>query len=144
VILLDTNILVHAAGTQSPRHKKAKELRDQAAGGQFDACIAAQILTEFYAVVTDPRRFQPALTPSQAQREIRNYLSSPLKLIVPKESTVTRMLSLLGFKSVRSGKVFDVFLAATMLDNSVQKIYTENAVDFRGISGIDATDPFST
>ena len=143
MILLDTNILVHAVGTESPQHKKAKELRDEAAAGQFDACIATQVLTEFYAVVTDPRRFHPALTPSQAQEEIRNYLSSPLRLIVPKETTVSRMLSLLGATSIRAGGIFDVFLAATMLDNSVQKIYTENVGDFRRISGIDAIDPFA-
>ena len=75
MILLDTNILVHAAGTQSLRHAKSKELRDQAVSGDFEACIAAQVLTEFYAVVTDPRRFQPPLTPNQAQRELRAYLS---------------------------------------------------------------------
>jgi len=143
VILLDTNILVHASGAQSPRHEKAKELRDRAAAGQFEGCIAAQILTEFYAVVTDPRRFQPALTPSQAQREVRTYLSSPLKLIVPKETTVTRMLNLLGSRPVRSGRIFDVFLAATMLDNGVQRIYTENVDDFKGIAAIDAINPFS-
>ncbi len=33
MILLDTNILVHAAGAQSLRHAKAKELRDQATAG---------------------------------------------------------------------------------------------------------------
>lgn len=143
MILLDTNILVHATGAQSPRHAKAKQLRDQAAAGQFEACIAAQILTEFYAVVTDPRRFQPALTPSQAQRELRTYLSSTLKLILPKETTVTRMLNLLGPRLVRSGRIFDVFLVATMLDNGVRRIYTENTNDFEGIDGIDARDPFS-
>lgn len=143
MILLDTNILVHATGAQSPRHAKAKELRDQAAAGRFDACIAAQILTEFYAVVTDPRRFQPALTPSQAQRELQTYLSSSLKLILPKDTTMLRMLNLLGFKLVRSGRIFDVFLAATMLDNGVRRIYTENTNDFKAIDEIDASDPFS-
>jgi predicted nucleic acid-binding protein len=126
VILLDTNVLVHATGARSLQHASAKELRDQAAGGQFDACIAAQILTEFYAVVTDPRRFQPALAPSQA----------------PKETTVTRMLNLLGSRSVKAGRIFDIFLAATMLDNGVQRIYTENVSDFQGIAGIDAINPF--
>jgi predicted nucleic acid-binding protein len=106
--------------------------------------MAAQALTEFYAVVTDPRRFRPPLTPSQAQREIRAYLSSPLKLILPKETTVTRMLNLLGSKSVRSGKIFDVFLAATMLDNGVRSIYTENIDDFEAIDGIEAINPFSS
>lgn len=142
MILLDTNILVHATGEKSLRHAKARELRDQGVAGHFGACIAAQILTEFYAVVTDPRRFQPPLTPSQAQREVRAYLSSPLKLILPKETTPTRMLNLLGSRSLRGGKIFDVFLAATMLDNGVEKIYTENVTDFEGIRGIEARDPF--
>ena len=142
MILLDTNILVHATGAQSRQHANAKELRDQAAGGQFEACITAQVLTEFYAVVTDPRRFQPALTPSQAQRELRTYLSSTLKLILPKETTVTRMLNLLGSRSVKAGRIFDIFLAATMLDNGVQRIYTKNLSDFQGIAGIEAINPF--
>jgi predicted nucleic acid-binding protein len=106
--------------------------------------LAAQILTEFYAVVTDPRRFQPALTPGQAQREIRTYLFSTFKLILPRETTVTRMLNLLGSRSVRAGRIFDVFLAATMLDNWVQRIYTENLDDFQGIHGIEASNPFAT
>jgi predicted nucleic acid-binding protein len=143
VILLDTNILVHAAGASSPRHAKAKVLRDQAAEGQFDACIAAQVLTEFYAVVTDVRRFQPALTPRQAQKELRAYLSSSLNLILPKETTMSHMLQLIGSRAVRRGKIFDVFLAATMLDNGVTKIYTENTTDFEEIGGIEAVDPFS-
>jgi predicted nucleic acid-binding protein len=144
VILLDVNILVHAAGAQSLRHAKAKELRDQAVTGEFEGCMAAQVLTEFYAVVTDPRRFRPPLTPSQAQREILAYLSSPLKLILPKETTVTRMLNLLGSKSVRSGKILDVFLAATVLDNGVRSIYTENIDGFEAIDGIEAINPFSS
>jgi predicted nucleic acid-binding protein len=142
VILLDTNILVYATGTQSLQHARAKELRDQATAGQFEACIAAQILTEFYAVVTDGRRFQPALTPAQARRELRAYLSSSLKLILPKETTVSRMLNLLGSRWVKSGGIFDLFLAATMLDNAVHAIYTENVIDFQKIAGIDAINPF--
>ena len=143
MILLDTDILVHAAGASSSRHAKAKALRDQAAQGQLEACISAQVLTEFYAVVTDGRRFQPALTPGQAQKELRAYLSSSLKLILPKETTVSRMLQLIGSRTVRSGKIFDVFLAATMLDNGVIRIYTENIIDFEVIRGIEAVDPFS-
>ena len=54
------------------------------------------------------------------------------------------MLNLLGSKSVRSGKIFDVFLAATMLDNRVRSIYTENIDDFEAIDGIEAINPFSS
>jgi len=142
VILLDTNILVHAAGTRSPKHAAAKELRDRTASGQLDACLAAQVLVEFYAVVTDPRRFRPPLTPPQARGELAAYLASPLKVILPRPTTVARMLDLAGSRLARGGNIFDVFLAATMLDNGVRAIYTENVRDFAGIADIEAVNPF--
>lgn len=142
MILLDSNILVHAAGSESPRHAKAKDLRDRAAAGEIEACIAAQVLAEFYAVVTDPHRFQPPLAPAQIQRDLRSYLTSRLWLILPRDTTVSRMLELLSSRSVRGGKIFDLFLAATMLDNGVRTIYTENVRDFEGLEGIEAIDPF--
>ena len=143
MILLDTNILVCAAASKSPWHAKARELRDQAASGQIDACVAAQVLGEFYAVVTDPRRFQPALTANQARGELQNYLSSRLRVILSKETTVARMLHMLGSRSVRGGKIFDLFLAATMLDNGVRTIYTENESDFKSLPGIEVINPLS-
>ena len=143
MILLDTNILVCAAASKSPWHAKAKELRDQAAAGEIEACVAAQVLAEFYAVVTDPRRLQPALTPSQARGEVQNYLSSRLRLILPKETTLARVLHMLGSRSIRGGKIFDLFLAATMFDNGVRTIYTENEGDFKGLPGIEVINPFS-
>jgi hypothetical protein len=53
------------------------------------------------------------------------------------------MLHLLGAKSVRRGGIFDVFLAATMLDNGVRRIYTENVKDFNGVSGTPRSIPFN-
>ena len=53
------------------------------------------------------------------------------------------MLNLIGSRPVRSGRIFDVFLAATMLDNGVRRIYTENITDFEAIKGIEAVDPLS-
>jgi hypothetical protein len=41
---------------------------------------------------------------------------------------VTRMLNLLGPRSVKAGRIFDIFLAATILDNGVQRIYTGMSV----------------
>lgn len=90
--------------------------------------------------MTEP--LQPPLTQSRAQRELRAYLSSRLKLILPKDTTVARMSDLLGSQAIKGGKIFDFFLAATMLDNGVGTIYTENVRDFAGIAGIEAINPW--
>lgn len=142
MILLDTNILIHAAASQSPRHATARYLRDRATAGEIETCIAAQVLAEYYAVLTDPRRFQPALTSKQVGRDLHSYLSSGIWLILPKDTTVQRMLTLLGSRSVGGGKIFDYLLAATMLDNGVRTIYTENVRDFERLDGIEAINPF--
>lgn len=143
MILLDTNILVHAAASKSPHHRRATEIRDQAASGEIEACVAAQVLNEFYAVVTDSRRFAPPLTPARARRELQSYLSSRIGVVLPKDTTLPLMLKLAVIRPVRRGRIFDLFLAATMLDNGVRTIYTENTRDFQGISGVDAINPFS-
>jgi predicted nucleic acid-binding protein len=52
------------------------------------------------------------------------------------------MLDLLAHRSVRGGRIFDLFLAATMLDNGVHTIYTENVRDFKGLKGIEVINPF--
>jgi len=50
---------------------------------------------------------------------------------------------MLGSRSIRGGKIFDLFLAATMFDNGVRTIYTENEGDFKGLPGIEVINPFS-
>ena len=131
MILLDANILIHAHAVDSPFHEDARELRDQAARGQLEACVSPQVLCEFFAVITDERLIKPALTLSQAKKEIASYWSArQFRKIVPKDTTLTRVVSLLDRHSVKRGDIFDVFLVATMLDNEVRTIYTQNTKDF--------------
>ncbi|MBI3324267.1 MAG: PIN domain-containing protein [Candidatus Omnitrophica bacterium] len=131
MILFDANILVHAHATSSPLHDVARRLRDQAAKGELEACLSPQVLCEFFAVSTNPKFFQPALTPQQASGEIDAYWSrSAFKRIVPRDSTIRTLLALLRRARVSGQDVFDVFLVATMLDNDIRTIYTQNTKDF--------------
>ena len=55
-ILLDTNILVHAYNKSSPNQKQASKILKQALRGEIDACLTAQVIYEFFAVVTNSMR----------------------------------------------------------------------------------------
>ena len=142
MILFDANLLVHAHARRSPFHEAAKHLIDQAADGELEACLAPQVLCEFFAVATNERLFKPALSPKEATREIIIYWTkSRFQRVVPHETTLERLLGLLERHPVTEQRIFDAFLVATMLDNKVRTIYTQNVKDFEAYPEIQVINP---
>lgn len=144
MILFDANILVHAHTAGSPFHLAAQQLRDQATQGAIEACVSPQVLCEFYSVVTDGRLVKPALTPTQAKKELHTYWhASGFRRIVPRESTITHLVKLLDRDGVKRGDIFDVFLVATMLDHGVRILYTQNVKDFDMYPELQVVNPLT-
>lgn len=131
MILFDANILVLAHAKDSPFHSAAQQLRDQAARGAIQACVSPQVLCEFFSVITDHQISKFALSPAEAKKELHAYWhASQFHKIVPRETTITRLIHLLDQHSIKRSNIFDAFLVATMLDNDVHIIYTQNVKDF--------------
>lgn len=140
--LLDTNILVYAADETSPFHEKSKSLRDKGLSSQLNLCICPQVLAEFFAIITDPRRVENPREPKEAIEEIEKYLRSENILkIYPQEDTLLHTIRLLKKYNLRKQRVFDAQLVATMLSNGVTKIYTFNQEDFSKFKEIEALIP---
>ena len=54
--LVDTNVLVYAADTSSSFHEPSRQLRDRGFRGEVPLVVTPQVLMEFFAVITSPRR----------------------------------------------------------------------------------------
>ena len=110
--------------------------------GEISACISPQVLSEFFAVVTNRRRVSSTLTQQEATDQIRKYYESEgLAIIYPGTRIVERMLSLLERYAVTGPYIHDLRLVATMLENGVTRIYTFNVRDFAPFSEIDVLTP---
>ena len=143
MILFDANLLVHAHAMRSPFYEVARRLRNQAAAGELEACVSPQVLCEFFSVTTNARLFQPALTPKQASEEVSIYWTrSRFRRILPTEQTVRRLAELTERYAITQQDVFDAFLVATMLENSVRTIYTQNVKDFAIYPELQVINPF--
>ncbi|RLG32306.1 hypothetical protein DRN97_07675 [Methanosarcinales archaeon] len=70
IALLDTNVLVYGADESSPFHKDPKNIRDNALLGNVEICICPQVLMEFFAILTDPRRVKNPREPEEVTEEI--------------------------------------------------------------------------
>ncbi|MBV8897809.1 MAG: type II toxin-antitoxin system VapC family toxin [Acidobacteriaceae bacterium] len=126
-----TRIFWFTGSIQKPRSivRPARSL-DAARTGATTLYVTSQILCEFYSVITNARRVSKPRRADEAIGAIAALLSFLHVLPIPAR-TVEGWLDLLGRRPVTGGQVLDLQLAAAMLANGVQRIYTYNTSDLK-------------
>ena len=141
---VDTNILVFACDKNSPLFDQAVNVRNEVMLGNINAYIAPQVLYEFYAVITSPKRVINPLSTNLALKEVKNYMrATQFKKIYPlKDTTMDRVFELVDSIKLIRTDIFDAHIAAVMLENGVTHILTDNEKDFVRFKDIKVTNPF--
>jgi predicted nucleic acid-binding protein len=143
-ILLDTNILVHAYNKSSPNQKQASKIVKQALKEEIDACLSSQVIYEFFAVITNPKRVECPLDLDEAADLCLDlWECREIEKVTPTSLTPIEVFKLVKEQKLPKGKIFDCILAATAKDNSIDAIYTENVSDFENYGFIKVVNPFS-
>ncbi|MBU0570269.1 type II toxin-antitoxin system VapC family toxin [Patescibacteria group bacterium] len=136
-MLLDTNIIIYSLSSKSDKKIRAQEFILK---NKNRLTIAHQNINEAIRFLTHPK------TPKNisAKKAIRIVLNatSELKIISPKPITLHTALALIKKYNIKSNQVFDTYLIATMLTNSISEIATDNEKDFKIFKGIKVINPF--
>ena len=137
LFLIDSNVLVYAyEKEESAKKEKAKKLLNESISGIKEFAISSQNLSEFVYVTTkkgkldvnEAKNFVVKITEFKGFKKIDyNAETIPLALDIMQE-----------YKT----PFWDSLLAATMRENGIFNIYTENAKDFK-MPWINAVDPFT-
>jgi len=131
IALIDSNILVYAHQSLSVFNKSAKALRDKGINGEIMLCVCPQVLMEFYAIITNPKRVTNPVEPREAMNEVEKYLHSDrIMKIYSGENLIFRIVELFRKYEIKRYEIFDLQLAVTMLSNGINKIYTYNQDHF--------------
>lgn len=138
--LIDSNVLISSYDETEEQHERSYALVEKAMNREVEAALAHQNLLEYLAVVTDPKRVEHPLSLEEALPNIDSYISA-LNVVLPKAKTFALLKELLKSKPVTKGKVFDLYLAATALDNGITEICTWNQAEFEGLPEIKAVTP---
>jgi predicted nucleic acid-binding protein len=138
VIVLDTNVLVYAADTTSPRFEICRRVVDSALEGKFDGALVPQVLLEFYATITGGRSQQP-LPPDDAW-DLIEALQAGLPVLGPRAECVAILARLVRGEQVSGQRIFDAYLAAQMRSHGVTEICTDNVKHF-AFAGIGPVRP---
>jgi len=141
-VLLDTNVLVYATNEDSPFHAQARRIVERALSGELPAAITPQVLAEYYAVVTDPRRVEHPLTPAEARRQVEALLAGAIRLLPLNEGTSRRLVELGERYGIRAQEIYDAQVVAAMLEGGIPQIWTANVQDFERYREIEVHNPF--
>jgi predicted nucleic acid-binding protein len=135
-MLLDTNILVYAINSDSPKNKKAQEFIQ----GNIRFLEAAhQNIFEALRVLTHPKFINP-MSVNKAHNSIME-ITSRCRIIYPNNKTHYLALELIEKYNLSSNRIFDAYLAATAISNDIDSLATDNEKDF-GHFPISIVNPF--
>ncbi len=133
---MDTNILVYSAlKEQGNKHtiaiKVIGELIDKK-----EMILSTQNLAELSRVLLE--KVEPSISVDAVKKIIFGY-SNYINIISYSQTTIINALSI---KREYSLHFFDSLLAATMQENGISQIITENTKDFEKISWLKVSNPF--
>jgi predicted nucleic acid-binding protein len=111
--------------------------------GKLDACLTAQVIYEFFAVITNPKRVESPMKLSEAVNVCLDFWECrEIEKINPASNAVMDVLRLTKEMKVTKGKIFDCAMAVTAKDDKVECIYTENVDDFKKYNFLNVVNPF--
>lgn len=140
MILLDTNVLVYAVDAAAAVHAPCHGVVVRAMSGRLDAVIVPQVLMEFYAVVTSPRRVRAPLSSADGASQVADWRQT-IAIRYPTSACLDDWMTLVGQLGRVGQDVHDVFLIAQMRSHGIGAICTVNVGDFAGVPGITAHRP---
>ncbi|HLD88748.1 MAG TPA: PIN domain-containing protein [Candidatus Nanoarchaeia archaeon] len=138
LFLVDTNVLVYAYDrTDQRKHHVAALLVEKCWRREVTYAVSIQNLAEFFVVMTQKSKVLPV---EEAQQIIKDILEfSNWKVFNYNSKTLQQAISIFKHKQRH---FWDALIAATMTENGVLHIYTENVSDFKEFEGIHAVNPF--
>jgi len=138
--LLDTNILVYAFDkSEAEKHEKAKKLIEACIARKEQFYLSTQNISEFYHVIT--KYVEKPVSKPEARRLCEKFIFfSGFVKISP---TTPALLEAMRINAETGVGYWDALIAATMIENGITTIITENKKDFGKIPGLVVSNPFA-
>ena len=137
IFFIDTNVLIYALEKEASEKKEiAKSIIDECFDGKNFLAVSNQILAEFFFIATEKLKVDK----NEAKKVMEKIIER--ETITKTRYTEETTLSAVDIQKESKMPFWDSLIAATMLENNIGTIYTENTRDF-SIAGITAINPFS-
>jgi len=135
----DSNLIIYALNKSSPFHLQIVNFFYKVKGSIEFYLADQNILESQYNLV---RRYN--LSANTAFEEINLLVRAfNFQLISPLPSTIYRYYEILSRVKAKKSSFFDTYLAATYIDNGIDRLLTNNEKDFKGIANFKVFNPLN-
>ena len=135
-MLLDSNILIYAYDkSEVKKYPIAKELI-KGLWKNNDLVLSIQNLVEFYSIITS--KIDKPLEIDKAKQIVLDYIDG-FEILRYNENTIIEAINVQAIYKI---PFWDALIVATMEENSIDTIVTENEKDFKKINWIKIINPF--
>lgn len=128
--LLDTNVLLRVADLSSSQHEMAKNAIAEILGRGDDCVVTAQVLVEFWVVVSRPVDVNGLGWDTEA---VKNYIDNILdhfELLAESQNIFPIWLELVEAYQIKGKRTHDIRILAAMLSHQINHLLTFNPKDF--------------
>jgi toxin-antitoxin system PIN domain toxin len=140
VVLVDANVLLHAANTQARQHEVARDWLSRALGGTEPVAFAWTVLLAFLRLSTHPAVFPRPLTPDQAAEVLEPWIGSQAAVVLqPTRRHLPLLRGLLARAGTAGNLVGDAHLAALALEHGATVVSFDR--DFGRFEGVEWRPP---
>lgn len=138
LFLIDSNILIYSIdSSETSKHVIAKNLLKPCWLGKTTYCVSLQNLSEFF--VNSIKKVAKPLSKEKGAEIVKKIIEfDGFKKLEPTKGTLKKAMDIFIKENI---EYWDALIAATMIENNISHVYTENIKDFR-IEGITAINPF--
>ncbi|MCD8484862.1 type II toxin-antitoxin system VapC family toxin [Candidatus Woesebacteria bacterium] len=136
-MLIDSNILIYALNTSSPKQKQAAEYISQ----QKQLFLTQQNIMETLRIITHTRFPHPFST-SEATALLNDILHNAT-ILSPLPETIYLAQKLIEKYAIRGNEVFDAYFVATALSHQHTTVATDNTKHLGKYSEIAVVNPFA-
>jgi len=137
ICLIDTNILVYAYDeSEGKKHEICKRLIDECWRLREKYSISIQNLSEFYVVIT--KKIENPVPMEMAKEIIEDIIEFQNWILMDYDPRT--ILSAIELNMVYKVHYWDALIAATMRENKIFSIYTEDG-DFKNIPWLNVINP---
>ena len=136
IVFLDTNILVYAwEKEESERKEKSKKILEKCYKNKIILAISNQNIAEFSSVAIKKIKIDPNIV----KKVIDNI--SKFNGFIKLKYEIETIKSAINLSIEYKMSFWDSLIAATMIENGILNIYTENSKDFK-IPQLNVVNPF--
>ena len=136
--VFDSNLLVYFLDEKSSFFEPTKQLFSLIIIKQITGILAHQNILEAENVFITKYKLNKDAVLDSMEKVVDSFY---FELISPSATTFEQFNKLYSSSTAKTD-IYDYYLAATMLDNGINRILTGNSKDFSRIPGIEVVNPF--